>query len=1672
MNHQHNPIGFRVTLLMLLPALAAAQAPLSIPVRADGSFDLPPGAELIRNEIRTVAGTARSGDRRGIGSGGDGGPAAEAQLDRPSGLAMDAAGNVYVADSGNNRVRRIDAGTGLITTVAGTGENGTFGDSGPAAEAQLSYPYGIAVDAAGHVYVADSGNNRVRRIDAGTGLITTVAGTGRSGDGGDGGPATEARLDYPDGIAVDAAGHVYVADRRNGRVRRIDAETAVITTVAGTGGHGFGGDGGPAIEAQLNNPSGLAMDAAGNVYVADSGNNRVRRIEAETGLITTVAGTGENGTSGDSGPAAEAQLSFPDGIAVGADGHVYVADSGNNRVRRIEAGTGLITTVAGTGRSGDGGDGGPATEARLDYPEGIAVDSAGNVYVASGHRIRVVRADPVIRFPLGSSGEGVNLGISDAGSLTWPNGAAVLAGERVTALNGDEYVLQTNLSSGHVVAAYVTQSQTVALGNSGSALLERDEDGTWRIGSNSVRGGHRYTAEGQEYVLERSDRIWSAVAVEDVLSVPLDASGELAPPAGTELERTMVIETLAGTGEDGFGGDRGPAAEALLSVASGLAVGAAGDVYVADSANLRVRKIDVSTGWIDTLAGTGDWGYGEDGGPATGAGLSLPVGVALDADGHVYFSEYAGDGDPDLYRRLRRIDAGTGVITTVAELGWPDEPDEGGAVEGLIALTEGFGGVDTFFLLDLGLAVDANSHLYFGGFDNRVSRVDASTGTITTVAGSGEEGFAGDGGPAAEAQLAYPLGLALDADGNLYFADAGNHRIRRVDASTGTITTVAGNGVVGFAGDGGPAAEAQLAYPVGLALDADGNLYVADAGNRRIRRVDASTRTITTVAGSGVEGFLGDGGQALKAQFMLPWDVAADADGKVYVSDVNRLRVARPGVLISVPLGASGKSVAFEVSPEGLLFRGGSPVLDGSEVTSENGDTYTLTRSSESVVLATYVPPTQSVELATGVSVMLARDEDGTWRIGDTAIRNGSAHVHEGKEYTLELADGRWRTARYAIRTVAGTTAITEGIGGAEASLFSPLGVATDSVGNVYVADAHRIRRIDVSGVISTFAGTGDWGYGGDGGPADEARLAYPIGMATDSAGNLYVADRSNNRVRKIDPMGEITTIAGTGEEGYSGDGGPAAEARLFWPRGVALDATGNIYLTDTLNYRVRKVDAETGIITTVAGTGEPWEPYYYVEGGSAVRAEFDTPSGVATDSAGNVYVADSSADVVRKIDAETGIIGSFAGMQGERGYGGDGGPARQALLDGPYHLATDTADNLYVPDAFNHRLRKIDASTGVIETLAGTGTRGYTGDGGPATEAQLAFPRAVAVDATGNLYVSDQANYRVRKIDAETGVIETIAGTGDRTGGWDGGPAEDARLVFLRAVAVDGAGTLFFADSHRVWKLDASGEIVALAGTGESGYSGDDGPAAQAQLSYPRGLAVDNAGNVFVADSFNSRVRKIDAAGNITTLAGTGERGYSGDAGPAAQAHLARPEGIAVDNAGNVFVADTANFRVRRIDAAGTITTLAGTGESGDSGDGGPAAQARLGHPGALAVDITGNVFVADIVDHSVRRIDAASRNIETVYETDGYDPSAVAVDEEGNVYVGGGGRIRMIDPSGEVSVIAGTGAKGFVGDGEPAGGAELSVSGIAVDRFGSVWFSDPDGRRIRILEAWPGQN
>ncbi len=627
----------------------------------------------------------------------------------------------------------------------------------------------------------------------------------------------------------------------------------------------------------------------------------------------------------------------------------------------------------------------------------------------------------------------------------------------------------------------------------------------------------------------------------------------------------------------------------------------------------------------------------------------------------------------------------------------------------------------------------------------------------------------------------------------------------------------------------------------------------------------------------------------------------------------------------------------------------------------------------------------------------------------------------------------------FTISTVAGGVPPPATAAPTTASIGKPEGVAVDAAGNVYFSAGYCVLKLSTSGVLTVVAGNSRRGYSGDGGPATSAQLNYPRGLAIDGAGNLYITDKVNNRIRRVSPSGTITTVAGIGAPTFGGDGGPATSAALYQPEDVAVDGAGNLYIADQMNNRIRRVSA-AGIITTVAGTGDHG---FSGDGGPATAAWLSWPSGVAADGAGNIYIADTENNRVRRVSPSGGIFtlatdlarprdlavestgnlvvtdtgrsrvvrvqfGGVIGIvtvagTGDAGFSGDGGLATSAQLGGPEGVAADTAGNVYIADTNNNRIRRVlrltPFSGGTISTVAGDGTRLYSGDGGPAASAQMAEPYFVSVDASGNLYIADHGNGSVRRV-SPSGTITTAA-AGFPISGMSG----------PYGVAADGGGNLYITDGmFRVHRVSPGGTI--------------DDVTVGAGLSAPFGLAMDASDNLYIADMGRNRVVRVSPAGAFTTVAGTGLRGYSGDGGPATLAQLREPRDVAVDGAGNLYISDTGNYRVRRVSPGGIITTVAGNGTLGFSGDGGPAVSAQLNDPLGVALDGAGSIYLADMWNH----------------------------------------RIRRVSPSGIITTIAGTGAEGYSGDGGPAKSARLGYpTGLAVDSMGRVYFAT--GNAVRML-------
>ena len=785
-----------------------------------------------------------AGSPSGVAGGPvDTGPASSSFLNQPEGVSVDGGGNLYLADTANNQVERIDAATGNMTTLAA---NGLLGSSGTAL---LNQPSDVLVDPHGNLYIADTGNHLVRFVTMDTGVITTVAGNPaitpfEPSNIGDGGPATQAALDSPTALALDGDGNLYVADAGDSRIREISARTGIISTVAGTGVAGYTGDSVPATTAELNHPTGVAVDLAGNLYISDSGNNLIREVNHSSGIITTIAGVvgASGGYNGDNMAATQAMLNFPAGIAVDFTGQVYFSDRENNRIRKINL-DGFILTIAGNGAAGFVGDGNLAAMAEINSPVGVALNHEGNLYVADSGNNALRAISKGLTFPATAVGSS---SISTHTIFLRTNEAATLSNPAIPAA-------QTQSDS-----VMATSLQEFSVGK----IVGCTADGTTLNAADSICAVP--IAFTPQYPGLRTGAM-HLTANATSISVGFDGMG-LAPQA---ILIPGIIQTVLDSADIAGG--------IAFKTPQRIAVDPAGNVYVADAASNVVWRWQNRAGAVPSVvAGGGTLPPAQaNGGPATNATLEQPSAVALDAAGNLYIAETGAN-------LVRKVSLPNGIISTVAGTG--------------SAGYSGDNGVGTSATLNApaGIAANAAGDIFIADAGNNViRRVYALGGIIVTVAGTGTARYSGDGGDAVRAQLNHPQSVALDSTGRLFITDTGNNAIRTVDPVRQSIATIAGNGTAGFSGDGGPAVNAQLRQPLDVAIDAAGNLYIADSGNARVRKLNSQSGVLVTLAGSTLVGDEGDGGPANAAALTTPSGVAVDSLGQLWVSDAGNSTLRR-----------------------------------------------------------------------------------------------------------------------------------------------------------------------------------------------------------------------------------------------------------------------------------------------------------------------------------------------------------------------------------------------------------------------------------------------------------------------------------------------------------------------------------------------------------------------------------------------------------------------------------------------------------------------------------------------------------------------------------------------------------------------------------------------------------
>jgi DNA-binding beta-propeller fold protein YncE len=1094
-------------------------------------------------------------------------------LSMPYGVAVDSAGNVYIADSYHSAIKKWTAASNTVTTLVSSG---------------LSSPRGVAMDSVGNVYIADASLNAIRKWTAASNTVTTLVSSG---------------LSAPQGVAVDGGGNVYIADTSHNLIKKWTKTNSTVTTLVSSG---------------LTQPRALAVDVAGNVYIADTYNNTIKKWTAANSNVTTLVSSG---------------LYYPSGIAVDGAGSVYIADTYHSMIKKWTAASSTVTTLVSSG---------------VSYPWGVAVDGAGNVYIVDNYSNSVKElphafVDATTKFEGPAAGSDVLPVVLPATANLLPpfsptNDQAWLTINGVT--NG---VLSFSFSASAATnrTAHLTLlGQSVPIVQQGSnflgatALLEGPAAGADSVVLRVIPETSPWTAKANASWLHLSAANQSGTGSTNVV-FSFDANPDVTRTGTLTIAGWTLTITQAGSSYIA-------APQPLTTLASGLnhpnsvAMDGAGNVYIADTANNAIKKWTMTSNAVTTLVASG---------------LNGPAGVAVDGAGNVYIADRGNNA-------IKKWIAANNVVATLvaSELNAPS----GVAVDG----------VGNVYVADTG--------------NNAVRKWTTSSNTVTTLVVSGLNG---------------PVGVAVDGAGNVYIADTGNNTIKKWTAANNSVTTLI---------------DSALNGPQGVAVDGSGNVYIADSGNNTIKKWTATDNTVTTLAASGLNGAAG---------------VAVDGARNIYIADTGNNAV---------------KELVY-------AFVNPMPRYEGADAGSDVPMVLPLTAN----LLAPFTPTSDQSWLTVNISTNGTVSFTFTTNVGDVRIAHVTLlgqtilFVQSGLSYALgtsSILDGA--TAGTDSVVVAVSPSIVSWTATANAGwlhLSTASQSGTGSTNLVFSYDANpgttRTGTLTIAGQTLAVAQAGSTYLAA---PAPVTTLVstglnQPLSLAVDGAGNVYIADRGNNAIKEwVVASNTVTTLVASG---------------LSSPFGVAVDGEGNVYIADTGNNAIKKwVAASNSVIMLVAsGLSSPFElavdgagnVYIADTGGikkwSALNNTVTTqvsifqPAGVAVDAAGNVYIADDYSAIKKWTAAKNMLTTLVSG------------------LNAPAGVAVDGAGNVYIADTFNGAIKKWTAANNTVTTLVFTG---------------LNRPESVAVDSSGNVYIADSNNNAVKELPRAfvdpTGKLEAPAAGND----------------------------------------------------------------------------------------------------------------------------------------------------------------------------------------------------------------------------------------------------------------------------------------------------------------------
>ena len=1456
--------------------------------------------------ITTVAGTGYVSGAQGQGGyNGDNIAATSAELSGPMGVAVDGAGNLYIADYYNERIRKVDA-IGNITTVAGNGYTtgnglgGYNGDNIPATVAELNGPSDVAVDGAGNLYIADEYNNRARKVTP-AGNITTVAGTGIGGYNGDNIAASSAELYWPASVAVDAAGNLYIGDINNERVRKVTLD-GTITTMAGG-----------AFVYNVNDvvapiyPEGVAVDSAGNLYIADEPNQRISKVDVSDApsliFASTDAGAasaaqdvtvlnlgnapltvsqistaanfslgGADTTCSSTGQALASAASCVLGIefnpaTAGSIGGVVVLTDNTLNTPGSTQQVALSVNGLAAGTPPTATPTFPLRARTLPQPEYVTIADATPgamiFYTVDGSIPTVDGSNPTTQ--VGASP--VSVPVANPFVATQINAIASSPVNTVSAMATASFTVepigiqQTYMSPATTIGSpfsfnveiFLNEGQTIMslsvsasqggvpefiagspICNPGSLggtvctvpitfqpaypglrqvpLSVRTSLGT-SYGSpiNTSTTNFALTGIGQAPLAALDPGLITTVAGNGNMSTTLSGPGGLSADGLGDLGFADTISTVAGVAGVSCmqSAEGGLATSTPLCNPTALAVDAAGDLYI--SSSNRIQRVEIGTGAIWPLAGTGNPGYTGDGGAATSAMLNNVQGLALDPVGNLYVSDYGN-------AVVREISAGAPPLNFAGTNVGSNSSSQHEAVINIgnlpLQITSAALGTSNFAFSEntcagatLAPGISCVTMVQFSPQSGGVlgDTVTFTDNSLNTSAATQQVQLSGVGNVAQASTIVSASSVSIP-----FYNPA--HAVT-LTANVGSAVGVVNEGTVNFTvGTLGLTSSAAVVngtatatvtipvdtYPgvftITAAFTGTSN-YSASSDPTQSLTITQATTTTTLSSSLNPSAF----GQSVTLTAVINLGGYPPNTGSVTFFDgaTNLGTVTQSGGQASLPLvvgslsagthsltaqysgnfthAGSISAVLTQTVNPGVSSQSFVPALTGSSTSTDLTYSFSNLSAAPTFALAYGLEFTVVPNICSGTGTVLCNLSVRFTPLYP-GLRQDALVIKDGSGNVLQttLLSGVGLAPRAVlvpdlINTYAGggsgcaaqTDSVGDGCTPASAQFNLPFGVALDPAGNLYIGDSVNsyVRKVSVStGTITAVAGNGSAVTGGDGGQATSAQLNDPGSLAVDGAGNLYIAERSSNLVRMVNgATGVITTVAGggvsvpgvgivcgAGQTDSIGDGCLASSAQLNLPSALAVDTVGNLYIADVENHGVRMVNAGTSVITTYAGGGSgcPQQTDSVGDGCPASSAQLSLPYGIGFDTEGNLYIADAGSGLIRKVSATTNVISTV--LQSTAGSTPPTGAPTSTLLQSPHGVAVDAAGNVYITDEGTQRVIKFESASGIY-TEAGNGIAYFSGDGGPATSAQLNDPSSVAVDTAGNVYIADVLNNRIR---------------------------------------------------------------------------------------------------------------------------------------------------------------------------------------------------------------------------------------------------------------------------------------------------------------------------------------